>query len=90
MSPGLPSSGPFVTQEQNPYVVQTTVWSGFLLLMSERHPQQEQAACSRRGGYNNSFVIRLFGKEEFSDRWACSIHITLWENTALCRLSAEL
>lgn len=57
MSPGLPSSGPFVTREQNPHVVQATVWSGFLLLMPERNPQQEQEACSRPGIDNNSFII---------------------------------
>lgn len=40
----MPSSGPFVTREQNPYVVEATVWSGFLSRMSERTPQREQAA----------------------------------------------
>lgn len=64
MSPGLPSSGPFVTREQDPCVVQATVWSGFLLLMSEHNPQQEQAACSRPGVYNNTFIITLLGKED--------------------------
>lgn len=76
MSPGWPSSGHFVTREQNPYVVQATVWSSFLLLMSECNPQQEHSACSRGGVYNNSFIIMLLGKEEFSDRWVGSIQIT--------------
>lgn len=60
----MPRSGPFVTREQNPYVAEATVGSGFLSRMSELTPQREQAARSRRGVYNSRLSSRCSAKKD--------------------------
>lgn len=71
----MPPSGPFVTREQNPYVAEATVGSGFLSRMSERTPQREQAARSRRGVYNSSLSSRCSAKILRQVRMPHSHHI---------------